>query len=212
MVNSFSLILMSAVFILILLVYFINKSHINTLELRLYKYLLIVNFIGLLLEMLCIITIAYLPEYNALTIIVNRLYLLYFVVFTSIFSIYTLNVSRGKDVFDDIFNKNKKYIYLVVSVVTLLVVYLPIEFNYGDIAYSYGIAVDVLYGYAFLNIIICIMIMITNLKSIKSRKYIPLIIYIFGSGVVGFIQKINPELTLSTTMDAMVLFIIVNYQ
>ena len=29
----------------------------------------------------------------------------------------------------------------------------------------------------------------------------------FGTGVVGFIQKINPEMTLSTTIDAIVLFI-----
>ena len=97
MVNSFSLILMSCIFIFILILYFISKEHLKTLELRLYKYLLISNFIGLLLEMLCTITIMYLPQYNPLTIIVNKFYLLYFVFFATTFSLYVYFVSEGKD-------------------------------------------------------------------------------------------------------------------
>ena len=207
MINSLSMIIISCVFIVILLLYFLGKKHVNTLEMRLYKYLLIANFFGLLLEILCTITIQRLPHYHILTIIVNRLYLLYFVFFTTTFSIYTFLISKGKDEFSEIFNKFKKYIYICIVVVSLLVMSLSIDFNYGNIAYSYGNAVNLIYVYSFLNIIFCIVTMLRYFKNIKKQKYIPLIIYMFGTGVVGFIQKINPELTLSTTIDAIVLFI-----
>ena len=207
MINSFSLMLMSCIFILILLLYYLGKEHVKSLELRLYKYLLISNFIGLILEMLCTITIKYLPQYNPITILINRFYLLYFVFFSSTFGIYTYFISKGKEKFKPTFNKISKYIYFIMFIISFMVMTLPIELNYGEIAYSYGKAVDLIYVYSFINITLCIIIMLKNFKNIKVHKYIPLIIYIFGSGVVGFIQKINPELTLSTTMDAIVLFI-----
>ena len=207
MINSLSMMIISCVFIVILLLYFLSKEHVNTLEMKLYKYLLIANFLGLLFEILCTITIQTLPHYHILTIIVNRLYLLYFVCFTTIFSIYTFLISKGKDEFGKIFSKIKKYIYLCIVLMSLLVMSLSIDFNYGNIAYSYGNAVNLIYVYSFLNIIFCIVTMLRYFKNIKKQKYIPLIIYMFGTGVVGFIQKINPEMTLSTTIDAIVLFI-----
>ena len=207
MVNSFSLILMSSIFIFILILYFLSKEHLKTLELRLYKTLLLSNLIGLILELLCTLTIKYLPQYNMLTIIVNKFYLLYFVVFATTFSFYVYLVSEGKEKYGKMYKKIGKMIYMLIALMCILLTILPIELNYGVNVYSYGQAVNLIYVYAFLNISLCILMLIKNIKKISDKRYIPLIIYIFGSGVVGFIQKINPSITLSTTMDAVVLFI-----
>ena len=207
MIQSFSLMLMSCIFIFILVLYFTSKAHLKTLELKLYKQLLISNLIGLILEMLCSITIGKLPQYSPITIAINKIYLLYFIFFATTFSVYVFLISSNNDDGKLIFEKANKYRYVIMILMAILVLYFPIELNYGKIAYSYGPAVNIIYVYAFVNIILCIIWMIGSIKQIKYKKYIPLIIYIFGSGIVGFIQRLNPEFTLSTTMDAIVLFI-----
>ena len=80
MINSFSMMLISSIFILIILIYFGIKSHIKTVELKLYNALLIINFIGLLFEMGSYITIRYM-QHNYLTVIINKFYLIFFIYF-----------------------------------------------------------------------------------------------------------------------------------
>ena len=207
MINSFSMILISCLFMSILMLYFLSKRHVESPELKLYKELLICNFIGLIFEMLCIFTIYKFPENSLPTIIINKLYLLYFILFPTIFTVYVYLVSHGNDEFKKIYGKYNKYIYAYMLIIGILDLYLPIEINYSPVAYSYGKPVNLIYINSFMNIIICIVLMIKNIKAVKSKKYVPLVVYLIGSGIVGFIQKIHPELTLSTTMDALVLFI-----
>lgn len=207
MINSFSLILMGFVFMFILLLCFLLREHVRTQELNLYKRLITFNCIGLFFEMLSTLTIRYLSQNNPITILVNRFYLLYFVFFMALLSAYSYLVSNGGKKYDLLIKKHKAIFYAVVIISILAVFTLPIELNYGDAVYSYGVAVNFIYIYSFLNVILCIGIILKNIRNIKSRKYIPLIVYIIGSGLVGIIQKMYPELTLSTTMDAVVLFI-----
>ena len=207
MVNSFSLILISSIFIFVLTTYFILKKHINSLELKLYESLLISNFVGLFLEMLCFITIRYLPQYSAVTYFVNKMYLFYFVFFMTKFSDYSCLISYGEKKYREIMEKYKVSIYFVVIMTILTTIYLPININYGEVTYSYGAAVDFIYIYAFANVFLCLFLLLKNFKTIQKNKYLPLIIYIFGSGAVGLIQKAFPELTLSTTMDSILLFV-----
>ena len=49
--------------------------------------------------------------------------------------------------------------------------------------------------------------MIKNYKELKSKKYLPLFVFIIGGSVVALIQKINPALTLATSMEAYLLMI-----
>ena len=49
--------------------------------------------------------------------------------------------------------------------------------------------------------------MIKNYKELKSKKYLPLFVFTIGGSVVALIQKINPALTLATSMEAYLLMI-----
>jgi CheY-like chemotaxis protein len=132
---------------------------------------------------------------------------MYFIFFATTFSIYVYYVSEGKEKYDKMYKKFGKFIYALIAILCMAVLALPIELSYGEMVYSYGMAVDLIFAYAFINITICIILLLKNIRKIKDKRYIPLVIYIFGSGVVGFVQKMNPAMTLSTTMDAIVLFI-----
>lgn len=77
----------SLAFLFISLIYsiFINiiyrtKKHISTTETKIFSILLLLNLCGILIEIGCILTIFYLGVYNILTIVFNRLFLLYLVV------------------------------------------------------------------------------------------------------------------------------------
>jgi len=78
MINTFSLIVISMIYIFLLIGIFFSKERVNTSELRLFGYLLISNFFGLALETLCYIFIKYAPPQNIFTLIINRAYLIYF--------------------------------------------------------------------------------------------------------------------------------------
>ncbi len=207
MISNFSFMLMSFFFLLILLVYFLSKEHIKTKELVLYKGLLISNLVGLFMEMLCSISIKFFVKGSLFTLVINKVYLLYFIIFLTLLSVYTYLIAEGSEKFNKHYSRIKRICTLVFVSAAILVAVLKINFNYGDVAYSYGPAVDIIYAYSFAGVGLCIILMLKNIKTIKSQKYLPLIIYIVGSGFVAIIQRLYPELTLSTTMDAIVLFI-----
>lgn len=78
MVSSFSMMLISSLFILIISIYFFTKEHVNTVELKLYKALLLIDFVGLIFEMSSYVSIKYFPD-NFMTIVINKFYLLFFI-------------------------------------------------------------------------------------------------------------------------------------
>ncbi len=207
MFNSFSLILMSLIFMSILLFNFSRNKHINTIELKLYNILLYINIFGLILEMLCFCSIKFLSKGNFLTLLINKVFLNYYILFMIIFIIYVLVISMEINKFI----KNKKKIKLIAIFVFLIfsfmVYILPLNLNYGQKIYSYGPAVVTVYIYSFIILLFCIIILLKNFKYIKSKKYLPIIIFIIGSGIVGYIQTIKPELTLNTIIESVVLFI-----
>lgn len=49
--------------------------------------------------------------------------------------------------------------------------------------------------------------MLKNYKNIKSRKYLPLFTFVIGGTIIAVIQKINPALTLASSMEAFLLMV-----
>ena len=70
--------------------------------------------------------------------------------------------------------------------------------------YSYGPAVNIVYIFIILVITSMIICILKNNKKIKSKKYLPLYIFIFLGSVTGFIQMNYPELLLATFMETFI--------
>ena len=197
----------STFFMLILMWSFFRKKHIQSKELDIFKGLIVLNFIGLVLEIVLNISILLIKQQNIIIDILGKLLLVYFLLFTSLFLIYTFTVSLKEETY----KKNKNYITaLICTLVTIciiLIVLLPINFKYVQQPYSYGPAVDILYVFAGIEITTIIAILLINFKRIKKAKLIPLIIYVIGTIIATVIQKLNPALTLSTFVESILLFI-----
>ena len=196
---------LSILYILFLNIIFLKRGHIKTFELDTFGRLITLNLIGIILEFCCIFTIKYFSN-KILIEIVNRLFLLYLLTFVFLFSLYVFSIS-----FNKIQKKNKKFMLIILIMYLLsvfLIFYLKLDiYNENNIIYSYGPSTNVVYLASTVCVILCFISMIKNYKELKSKKYLPLFIFIIGGSVVAFIQKINPALTLATSMEAYLLMI-----
>ena len=77
-----SLLVLSLIYSLIVIILFMSKEHIKTEESKLFSILMMTNFVGIMLELLCIGLIKWLGVEHIMTITVNRLFLLYHLFFT----------------------------------------------------------------------------------------------------------------------------------
>ena len=196
---------LSMLYIAFLNVMFLKKGHIKTFELDTFGKLITLNLIGILLEFGCIFTIKY-SSSEILIEIVNRLFLLYLVTFVFLFSLYVFSISFDKA------NKKNNTLRMIIMLMYLfsvfLIFYLKLDiYNKNNIIYSYGPSTNVVYIISTICVILCFVSMIKNYKELKSKKYLPLFVFIIGGSVVALIQKINPALTLATSMEAYLLMI-----
>lgn len=205
--DSSHFLILSFIYMFFLLIIFLNKKHINTSELKIYKYLLIANISGLILELLCIYFCKTYGPSSFLNILSNRLYLTYLCVYCLLFLIYTICISIGEEHFKKIKNKITLYFLIIFIIFTLLSLFMPLKVYYDEYMYSYGAAVSIVYILSVICIIVALIFTIKNLKRVKPTIYAPLIILIIGVTIAAFIQKIMPQFTLITVVESATLLI-----
>ncbi len=196
--------IVSLFYSILLMIAFFSKKRINLKENNIYAKLIIVNFIGIILEIFCTIFAGYIENHLLFYTILNKLFLLYLITWNTIFTLYVFYVTLIND------NKPSKKlnkifisIYILFSLITII---LPLQFKVenGYVMYSYGPAVNIVYIFIILVITSMIICILKNNKKIKSKKYLPLYIFIFLGSVTGFIQINYPELLLATFMETFI--------
>ena len=210
---ALGLLILSLLYMVFLNGLFYTKKHISTKETKFFGFMLVANLCGLVMEILCILTINFLGIDNIFTIVVNKIFLLYHLYFTFIIALYAILV---------IFNENielpkekliTKISLIFFAITCIVVLALPIEL-YSDVkgCYSGGLSVSAVYDIVGFETLIIIFLFIKNYKvAIKNKKkLIPLIIYLIGAIIVSIIQRNNPYLTLSTEMETFLVFLMYN--
>ena len=76
--------------IIILIIYF-SKKIISGKETKIYKYLLILSFLGLIIELTCCFAVANKDYYPIFTILINRLWLIHIANWLFLFTIYIVS-------------------------------------------------------------------------------------------------------------------------
>lgn len=82
--------------ILLIIAYF-SKDKIQTLENKVYSKLIIINFVGIILELFCTIFAGYVSSYLLFYTILNKLFLIELIIWCSVFSIYVFLISSRKE-------------------------------------------------------------------------------------------------------------------
>ena len=174
-----------------------------------YSKLIIINFIGIILELFCTIFAGYAKDYLVFYTILNKLFLVELTIWCSVFSVYVFLISSKKEK-----NELKSYLkkvsifHIVIDVITMFLIFvLPVQFNINDLGYvmySYGPSVNIVFISSTLYIILMFTCLIRNFKNIKNKKYLPIYVYMVIGVLVGIVQKLHPEILAFTSMEAFI--------
>ena len=194
--------------VLLMIAYF-SKDKIKTLENKVYSKLIIINFIGIILELFCTIFAGYAEDYLMFYTILNKLFLIELTVWCSVFSIYVFLISSNKEKNQlKLYLKKVTMFHIIIDIITMILIFvLPIQFNIntlGYVMYSYGPSVNIVFGSSTLYIILMVTCLVKNFKNIKSKKYLPIYVYMVIGVLVGIIQKLYPEILAFTSMEAFI--------
>lgn len=203
----------SLIYIILLNIFYFSKNHISNIENRIYKYLLIANVFGLLIELGCYFTVMHMDILPVLNVIVTRSLLIYYVLFISIYTYYVFAISYKGEMDDNksyqkYLSKVKVYCSIGFIVCSIILCFLPMEY-YSDASYvySYGPAVTALQGMLVTFMTIWIIVLVRKYKNIKAHNYVPIIIFIVLAGIGGMIQKIYPQALLTTPIETLILML-----
>ena len=191
------------VFSLIIIVLFFNKKSIKSFETTIYKYLLLSNFFGLIIELLCTYA-AYINATNALlSDIILKSYLVYNVFWVLVLTVYVFYISMKKG---DVTKKNSLIqkgaaIVFVISVLLIFILRcdLIIENNFAT-RYTQGPSVNFTYLISSVCIFLMIVLIVINRHSL-TKKYIPIYSFLITI-VIGMIIQMNvPGLLIMTYIE-----------
>ena len=203
--GSFFCQIISLIYIISISIIFITKKRINSIENKLFKNIMVVNLIGLVIEITCFL----LGYYNVKNIILCKtmvkLYLIYLVSFVMIFTIYLLYISsKTKNIMK--WQKALNIIYYIISILLLSI--LPINLvNKNGAIYANGLAANASYALIAVYIIVWYVVLFKNFKTIKNKKYLPLFVFLIIGTIVMIVQKLYPELLLMTSMESFIVFL-----
>ena len=197
----------------LLTIMFFSKKRIQTLENKIYSYLIISNLVGVVLGVSCYTSILHRDAFPILNDFISKALLIYYLTWISFFTAYTFVISYSKKESDK--ESKEKYfknifniLTVIYIVIAILVFILPLNyFSKSTIAYSFGPSANLLYILIPVYICICLIEMFKNFKEIKNKKYLPLFAFIIIGTVVMIIQKLNPGLLLMTSMETFITFL-----
>ena len=190
-------------FLTMLAFFYFSKQRINTSDNKFFSWMLVINIIGIFLDVAGFFSFEYLGVNNIINLVVAKVYLLYYLTQAFVFMLYVINISNKK------INNYLKIISLIYILVCAFISSFPIYLKFeNSVGFTYGPSVNVVYGLLFLFIFVMIVSLIRNVKKITLKRYIPLITFIIMMVITMIIQKVNPAITMLLLTNSVVTFLI----
>lgn len=202
----------SLVYIVLLNIFYFSKEHIANLENRIYKYLLVSNVFGLLIELGCFCTVLHMDIIPIINAVVTKALLIYYLFFLAVYTYYVFVVAfneKNSNVENNNFFRIVKFICVIGFIVSSAVeIILPMEYyNDGTYVYSYGQSVKFLELVLILVMSLWLIIILKKIKNISVKKYLPILIFIALAAIGGAIQITYPYILLTTPIETLVIFL-----
>lgn len=184
-------------YIVLIIITFFTKKRMNSLEQKIYSYLLIDSFLELIVGLITTLLMYYSSDIT-LMIIFSKLYFITILLWIAIFSQY---------IFSLVEQKISKLLFCITIIMMLAVIFLPLTpvINESGISAS-GLSLYGLYMGTFLFDFVCI---IYGFKSLRmttgfNKKLIPLWIFLIIGSIVSIIQVLNPEMFLLVPLEVFI--------
>lgn len=196
------IICLSLVYSIVLNVVYFRKNHLQTQETKYYSILIVLNLFALIFELICGILGHTLPDSSVLSILFTKVFMTYLTVFSCFISLY-INMICFNDK-PKIFNVIKYSLLSILVIGVLFILYLPITTYTG---YATGPSVDFVFAIGTVFITLGLIPIFIRYKHVDLKKTIPFIFFMLGNVIVAIIQKYNPQITITTSVECLVMFV-----
>lgn len=196
------IICLSLVYSIVLNVVYFRKNHLQTQETKYYSILIVLNLFALIFELICGILGHTLPDSSVISILFTKVFMTYLTVFSCFISLY-INMICFNDK-PKIFNVIKYSLLSILVIGVLFILYLPITTYTG---YATGPSVDFVYAIGTVFITLGLIPIFIRYKHVDLKKTIPFIFFMLGNVIVAIIQKYNPQITITTSVECLVMFV-----
>ena len=188
----------SFIFVLMFIIFYFSKERLNTLDTKMYSYILVTNIIGIMIDVFGYFIFKIYGSESFISIMVSKFYLVYYFLWAYFFLLYIFVISFREKSEYLLQKKFTKTIIILRSLfICLIILIMPIQITYEDnVAYSSGLSVNMVYGLCFIMVGIMLYCLLRNLKKISTKEYIPLLTFMVLSTFCMIIQKTYPEITL----------------
>lgn len=188
----------SFIFVLMFIIFYFSKERLNTLDTKMYSYILVTNIIGIMIDVFGYFIFKIYGSESFISIMVSKFYLVYYFLWAYFFLLYIFVISFREKSEYLLQKKFTKTIIILTSLfICLIILIMPIQITYEDnVAYSSGLSVNMVYGLCFIMVGIMLYCLLRNFKKISTKEYIPLLTFMVLSTFCMIIQKTYPEITL----------------
>ena len=201
--NMTMLIFFCIIYMVCLSVIYFSKQRINNQENKIYKKLIVLNIIGLIIQLMCDY-VSY--KYDSINPIFSnfilRIYLVYFILWINQFMSYLIAITRDK--FE---NKWFKIFTIVESIIAFILPFKLYTDNVKGIYYTTGPAIDFTFILSAIIITIMIFLVIKYWKKSDKKKLIPILLFAIFGFFAAVLQMSHPELVITTVAESLVCFI-----
>lgn len=199
MIIGMSFIASAFIFASMIAIIYFDKKHVDTIETKLYNYILIISIINMIMEFtLCTNILLDVPLFSFYNLLINKLFLVTLFTWFSLFTLYIISVAG-------VIKIHKKVTWKIIIyylIMVMLLVFLPIELvDENGVAYSTGIATYLLYGICVFYVLIWLIIIFKNKKKLR-KKALPFIAFIICLIIMLVARVLIPGLLLNSFSSA----------
>lgn len=179
------------IYSLILVITYFSKSHDKKMENKVYSVLLIINVLGIFLEILKFLVVGY--DFTSSYSIISKFYHIYLLSWMGAFSLYAIIISNNYNTDDNkMFGLPYMILFYFLSIVAIIILPSKIVFK-NNMFYLNGATTNYLYFCSLIYTLIIAFNLFKNIYKMYSKKYYPIYLF-FVLGVLLFIVKsFNPE-------------------
>ena len=201
--------LLEAIFymVLLMIIYF-NKPRLKTKDNNVYSFLIVVAILELLTELFLDIIGPKYQTLGFLSVFVAKLFCALLLLWITTLCSYVVMVSFDMKNKQEKFEKVKKIFYVIFIINMIAIFVLPIDFVYfKEAGYTTGPGVNLVYIFSFVFSFVGVACLIWNIKNIRNKKFLPMLIFLFLGGFGSYIQFKEPGLLLAVPIHAYITFI-----
>ena len=196
------IICLSLIYSIVLNVVYFRKNHLQTQETKYYSILIVFNLFALIFELICWILGHTLPTSSVISMMFTKVFMTYLTVFSCFICLYIYMICFSDK--PKFFNIVKYSLLSILVVGILFILYLPISTYNG---YATGQSVDFVFAIGTVFITLGLIPIFIRYKHVNLKKTIPFILFMLGNVIVAIIQKYNPEITITTSVECLVMFV-----